>query len=484
MDYISIAMLALGLVGIIFGFLFGRKRGFYKATVRLVMVAGAALIAFAVREQVTEAVLNTPVSEGKSILELLTEAIASGESAAQMEGFVNIITNVLKMVLQIFAFILTFLSIRIASILIYWIIARCITSAQRRHLRRDVRDNAEAVEQERKLNKRQAKRLEAIKADQAVLLEEGLDKKTNRKTKKHLKKVEKKFVKKQVKRDRKKWLGGLVGLVQGVLVVICVVGPLSGLVLNISSVVKSVANLEINGEKLLDAEATEMLDEIGITQYPDSKVAKVYEVAGGWLYRQLSTVENVDGTSSNIQSQIEAVEGGVKMVEAVSKLTELNFDNGLDANAKEDIVGIFDALDEIKNSMSEDSVQELDRLMKEALGPMLGELGDELPIDLNSISFAEVDFGTEGEVVESFFELYERVENDEEISEDELMEEVITTLSESTLILPVLSQVMDTLPEEDRPHLDEEEAAKVESILEGLENQENVDDIRKLLGLN
>ena len=70
------------------------------------------------------------------------------------------------------------------------------------------------------------------------------------------------------------------------------------------------------------------------------------------------------------------------------------------------------------------------------------------------------------------------------VNGEEMMEEVITTLSESTLILPVLSQVMDTLPEEDRPSLNEEEAAQVESILEGLENQENADEIRKLLGLN
>ena len=64
------------------------------------------------------------------------------------------------------------------------------------------------------------------------------------------------------------------------------------------------------------------------------------------------------------------------------------------------------------------------------------------------------------------------------------MEEVVTTLSESTLILPIISQIVDELPEDERPSLSEEEKATIEDIIDGLENQDNVEDLRKLFGLN
>ena len=483
MDIISLVMLILGAIGILGGFLFGRKRGLTKATVRLVLVGISALLAFLMRETITETVLNTPIEDGKSILELLTEGMISGDDAETMKGFVTIITNVFTMILQIFSFIITFISLRILTIIPYWIIAGIIKSSNKRKLRRIIRTDVESVEQGRKLNRKQRKLLEAVKIDQELLAGDDLDKKTTRRTKKHLAKNEKKLVKKTVKRDRKKWLGSLVGILQGALVVICVVAPISGLIANLSSLVKSLSELEMDGEKLLDQETSEMLEEIGVTVYAESTVAKVYDVAGGWLYRTLSTIENEDGTTTNIESQIEAVDGGVKMVDAVTKLTELNMENGFDENAKDQLVDIFNELDTIKNDMSEESVQELDRLMKEALTPMLGEAAEELPIDLEKINFADVDFGKEGEVISSFYDLYIETENSEEINEDELVEDVITTLSESTLILPILSQVVEDLPEEDKPSFSEEEQAKIEDILDNLENKENIDEIKALFGI-
>ena len=106
MDIISLVMLILGAIGILGGFLFGRKRGLTKATVRLVLVGISALLAFLMRETITETVLNTPIEDGKSILELLTEGMISGDDAETMKGFVTIITNVFTMILQIFSFII------------------------------------------------------------------------------------------------------------------------------------------------------------------------------------------------------------------------------------------------------------------------------------------------------------------------------------------------------------------------------------------
>ena len=53
----------------------------------------------------------------------------------------------------------------------------------------------------------------------------------------------------------------------------------------------------------------------------------------------------------------------------------------------------------------------------------------------------------------------------------------------SNLILPILSQVVEGLPEEEQLNLSEEDKNKVSEIINGLENQENVDELKALFGI-
>ena len=239
----------------------------------------------------------------------------------------------------------------------------------------------------------------------------------------------------------------------------------------------------MEGQPLLDEQTNAQIKELGLYDYPESTVAKVYNTVGGWLYKELSTVEGVDGNSTNIQAQIGAVEAGAQMVESVTKLTVVNFEEGLTENTVDTIVDIFNELDTIKQDMSPESIAALDTLIQEAITPMLGEMAEELPIDLSTISFAEVDFATEGEVVESFYEIYNTIESGEEIDDDQLLEDVVTTLSDSTLILPLVSQMVEELPEEDKPNFSESEKEQISEIIDNLENQENVEELKKLFGI-
>ena len=77
----------------------------------------------------------------------------------------------------------------------------------------------------------------------------------------------------------------------------------------------------------------------------------------------------------------------------------------------------------------------------------------------------------------------EKAEKGEELDTDEVLDEVITNLSDSNLILPILSQVVEGLPEEEQLNLSEEDKNKVEEIINGLENKENVDELKKLFGI-
>lgn len=439
MSIIDLGMLGIGAVIILSGFLYGFKRGFKKALLRLVILGVCVALSFLYREKISDIALNTPISEGKSLLELLTESFSSGENAEQMEGLLNVITNILKMVIQIFVFIICFYVLKIVSMIIYWIFSGIITSREKRKVR-----NSHQVEGN---------------------------------------KIDETKVKYEVKKNRKKWFGSLVGIGQGILIIIFVVGPLNGLVVNISSLIKSLSEVEMEGTKIIDENTVGVLDNVGLFDYGNSSISKVYTLLGDGVYKEVSKIEDENGNTVNIKSQIEAIDGGVKMVDVMSGLSNLDTSEGFTADTKDELVNIFNELDEIKENMSEEGVEQLDNLIKDVVSPMLGEAAEDLPINLDEISFAEVDFSNEAEVIDSFYGLMEKAENGEELDTDEVLEEVITNLSDSNLILPILSQVVEGLPEEEQLNLSEEDKNKVEEIINGLDNKENVDELKALFGI-
>lgn len=439
MSIIDLVMLAVGAITILSGFIYGFKRGFKKALLRIIILGGCVVLSFLYREKITDVVLNTPISEGKSLLELLTESFASSENAEQMEGLVNVITNILKMVIQIFVFITCFYVLKTVSMIIYWIFSGIITSREKRKVRN-------------------SHKVEGNKLDE------------NR-------------VKLEVKKKRKKWFGSLVGIGQGILIIIFVVGPLNGLVANISSLIKSLSEVEMEGTKIIDDNTVSVLDGVGLFDYSNSTISKVYTLLGDGVYKEVSKIEDENGNTVNIKSQIEAIDGGVKMVDVMSGLSNLDTSEGFTADTKDELVNIFNELDEIKENMSEEGVEQLDNLIKDVVSPMLGEASEDLPINLDEISFAEVDFSNEAEIIDSFYGLMEKAENGEEINTDEVLEEVITNLSDSNLILPILSQVVEGLPEDEQLNLSEEDKNKVKEIINELDNKENVDEIKALFGI-
>lgn len=411
MDSISIVMLVIGGISILFGFIYGIKRGLSKSIVRIIIVAICAIAAFVMREQITNEVLNYPIDEGKTIIDIISESIISGENP-NMDGLVDIVINMVKMVVQIITFILTFLLFKVVSMIAYWIITRIFG----------------------------------------------------------------------MKKPNSRLLGGLVGMLQGVLIIACVLGPVNGLIVNVSSLIDSLSKVEVDGSKIVDDNTISVLEGSGLLVYKDSPVSEVYGVLGNGIYNEISKVKDENGNVIDIKSQIEAINGGVQMADTLLDFTNVDLSNGFTSEVKDELVNVFNELDEIKNGMSEESVQELDTLIKDVIAPLVGETID-LPIDLNEINFAEVDFKNEGEIIETYFDLMERSENEGELDEDLVIEEVVTSLSDSTLILPILTQVVDDLPEDQKPTFTEEQKEKIEEVINNLENKQNVDKLKEFFGI-
>ena len=442
MSILNIVMIILGASCILSGFLYGLKRGLYKSIARLVIILLCVFLAFYLRANITDTVLSIEVNNGKTIIELITESVASGDNAEAMQGLVDVIVNIIKMLVQILVFVVAFGLLRIVSMIVYWIVAGIIGGAQKQRAKAEIENDTT-----------EENRYDSYK-----------DKK--------------KLIKRKVKSNRKKWSGALVGIIQAVIIISCVVGPLNGLIKNGSSIVKTLSEIEIGETKIIEDDVNELLDDIGLFAYNDSTVCKVYSTTGDVVYNNVSKVIGPDGEVVNVASQIEAISGGLKMVGSVLDITNVDLSNGLTSESKEQLVDIFNNLESIKSEMSEESVEELNNLVKDTLAPMLGESTD-LPINLEDIDFNEVNFAKEGEVVSSLFDLMEKVENDEPINTEETLEEVITTLSESNLILPILSD----MAKEESLNLSEEDKNKAKEIIDNLENQENVEELKALFGI-
>lgn len=449
MNIISIIMLVLGILTVFGGFVFGFKRGLFKSLIRLLIVGFCIIAAFFLREKIADILLNSPISNGKSLLEAIKEGIVSGENAESMQGLADVIINIFRMVFQIFVFIVIFFILKIISMLVYWVVAGIITVFQKSIAKESLKQK----EDEKNGYSNEEYYFEDIE------------------------------IKREANRRRKKWLGSLMGIAQGVMITACIIGPLNGLIVNVSSLTNSLSNLEINGSKVIDDASVEIMEKVGLFTYGDSEVSKIYTLLGDSIYTEISKVKDENGNVINIKSQIEAIDGGVQMADAVLELSKIDTSNGFTSDTKDQLVDIFNELDEIKESMSEEGVKELDNLIKDVISPMLESSSEELPIDLENINFSEVDFSTEAEVIDTFYDLMEKSENGEELNKDEVLEEVVTTLSDSNLILPVLSQIVENLPEEKQLNLSEEEKSKVLDIIDNLENQENTEKLKELFGV-
>ena len=428
MNIFSLVMLGIGLISILFGFLFGLRRGLYKSIIRLAIVVICVLVTFLITKKITDLLLNIPVN-GKPLIDVISESLTSGNDAESMRGLVDVIVNIIKMVAQIIVFIVTFTLLRIISMIPYCIISIIVCNSK--------------------------KESENITED---------DNNKNRP-------------------NKKKWFGGLVGIVQSIIIIACTLGPINGLASNGSSLLKSLSTVEVDGKKVVDGDFYELLDDLGFLSYSDTVVCKMYNLTGSGIYKSISIVKDNDGEKVNIQSQIEAIDGGVKMVDAVLDFTKVDTSNGFTEEVKDSLVDIFNELDTIKNDMSEESVKELDNLINDVLVPMINSSNTDIPINLEDVNFTDVDFAKEGEVISSFYDLIDKAENGEELNQDEVLEEVVNNLSDSTLILPVLSQIVEDLPEEEKINLSEEQKTKVKELIDNLDNKQNVEELKALFGI-
>ena len=286
-------------------------------------------------------------------------------------------------------------------------------------------------------------------------------------------------------------LGGIIGIVQGAIVALVVCIVFNGLIVQAGKVVtiaddfsdsqqqtQALARSD-DGEDNVDYDADEGYtnDETAsdytavISEYIESPICNVYNKIGTKPFDWLSRVklDDEEGTTVTLSGQIDAIKGLANMAKELMGLQDLDFYNLLQEGNIEAITDLFNRLDAIKNSLSDES--------KATLNKLFNAVADDIGIDLGDIVITDIEFQKEGQI---FANLYQ-YNNNEEISSEEA-KDIIKNIADSDIILEVLKSQdgVDLGSQLEKEHRD----AIVEEINEleqsGNYSQDKIDALRKL----
>lgn len=267
-------------------------------------------------------------------------------------------------------------------------------------------------------------------------------------------------------KKKRRLLGGVIGIVQGFIIAFLVCVPLNGVLLEVNKL----SNVEVNGEKVIT------LDAIGFDEYQDSAICNILTNYDGGLFKHVAQyADEDDGRTYTLTGQVDSVITVIKIAEAVTKLPEVNFEEGLTPDSVEDVTTILRDLEQIKNESSEEVLETVDELIHSAVDMISG--GEEFPIDidLSNLSVKEINFENEAVLVETVLDIVEAESFD--TIEDEQLDTLVETFADSKLVLPIVEAAdMDI-------NLPDDVAEKLTESIEKLEDPEQVQRLKELFNL-
>ena len=281
-------------------------------------------------------------------------------------------------------------------------------------------------------------------------------------------------------------LGAVIGIVQGALLAFCICVPINGLLLDAGNIVGNLTEVEvngkplvesfvINGEPLLDTETVEDLQN-NFDEYADSGVSKFYSAVGKGYYKALSAAK-IEGKS--IVDYMDALVATFKFAGEIMDISNIDFSEGLTVENRDALQETFKNLNEIKGDMTEEAQE----VLNDMISTLADSLGEEVPEEtkkiLEDFDMTKVDFEKEGDIVLKLYDL-----TDTSVENQMSATEIVNTLAESSVILPVMESYVASETPIELP--DEATKNEVISAIAGLQstNPEAAASLNKIFGLN
>lgn len=327
MGYVSLAFLALTGVALLFGTLFGMLRGRNRSILRLILIVICAVTAILLRGVVVDVLMGINI-DGETLEETLLAAF-NNEEMSLPASMQHLIFAMIEIVVGLISYFVLFFALRIVT----WIIIYPICK---------------------------------------IFVKKGPKYTVERK------KPTRKGVTTKTKRQKRKWWGALVGLIQGIVVAFFVLSPATCLIMQVDKISK----IQMNGKPLF-----ELPEEIGITEYTDSTLGKIYGAVGGWYFDIITSTTTEEGNKVSINDTIDIVVTVTDIADTVTGLTDsIEKMSNLDFNGnptETDIHEAVVAMDDLGNALVEigSKINDLSEDAKALINDVLEGVKDMIPED-------------------------------------------------------------------------------------------------------
>ena len=182
------------------------------------------------------------------------------------------------------------------------------------------------------------------------------------------------ILKKIIKQDLiRSTLGGAIfGLLQGLVIIIAVLVPINGMLVEINSITKMDLGEEIS---------IELPEEIDIDKYSQSEISKTFNTVGGWYYSRLNTYKTekyeitLSGTIYVINSMVQFASS---LEEVGNSLDVLMPEKGTQISARDKVDTLKASSQKIQNAA--DVFEGLDQKTSKLFNDILSDI-EELPIE-------------------------------------------------------------------------------------------------------
>lgn len=294
-----------------------------------------------------------------------------------------------------------------------------------------------------------------------------------------------------VRREGKKKIlfGGIVGVLQGVIVAFVICSPLTGAIVQVD---------KMSGLKFGEQTVGEMAELPDFSDYLSSPMASIYTSTGSWFFDAMTTYTDTEGNKVTLDDTVQAAETGTKVVEEVEKIST-SLESLDDPNSEKtkpevlrDVSSSLKNIDDAITETSDGGKQVLQQVIV-SVGEMIskeegGEGGegdssstettDKISEVIEKIDIEKVDFGAAAEAVEGIAD-YLDTEEGEPITSD-TAGKIVNGLAGNAVIIEMIpedTQLVEIVNEDDK-----------QTFIDAIENTELSDEdknkLLEILGLN
>ena len=246
-------------------------------------------------------------------------------------------------------------------------------------------------------------------------------------------------------------VGGLVGLIQGLVISFVVCAPLTGIIIQIDKI----SNIKMGGESLIAIPA-----EIGTQEYIDSTPGKIYDAAGSWFFDIVTSAKDASGKNVSIDDTCDVAVAVAGIADSVTQLTsQVSNMTSETATPKEKVdtmKSVGDSLVEIGNNLdnlsgdAKEIVNDLVSSVKEMITDATEEpLPAEIEELLNDFNIEELKLASAGHAINGMASYIEKTDDEFESSEPVTQEDVnniVNGLAENTFIVDLIVGDGETAP--------------------------------------